>query len=549
MACDTFTWIDGITYTSNDTSATYTIPNAGGCDSIITLNLSINQVTYGIDTIVSCNNYTWNGVTYTTSNNTAIYTLTNSIGCDSVVTLNLTITTPAPVMDTHIACGSFTWTNGVTYTSNNTTALDTLMGSQGCDSVIQLNLTIGENYSVDSIVACSSYTWIDGNTYYSNNNTATHTLVGGNNNGCDSVVTLNLTVNGSSSTDVIASCGAYTWIDGNTYTSSNNTATHTYTNSLGCDSVVTLNLTINGTTYGTETVSACDTYTWNGITYTSSNNTATDTLVNAYGCDSIITLDLTILQSTTATDVISSCDPITWLDGNTYSSNNNTATHTITNTAGCDSVITLDFTLLQSTTGTDVVSSCSEITWIDGNVYSATTSGPTFTIPNAAGCDSVVTLDFTLLEVDTAVIRNYLTLTAQATNATYQWIDCDNGVLAGVTGADFTATVNGNYQVEVTQNGCVDTSACFAINNVSIQESELIGISLYPNPTSDVLNIDKGSNTSLEITITNSAGATVYQSNTQNQITTVNMAQMAAGMYVVTLKNEKGQKVERVVKR
>ena len=86
-------------------------------------------------------------------------------------------------------------------------------------------------------------------------------------------------------------------------------------------------------------------------------------------------------------------------------------------------------------------------------------------------------------------------------------------------------------------------SSCFACSTA------LLWISLYPNPTSDVLNIDKGSNASLEITITNSAGAIVHQSNTQNQITTINMAQMATGMYVVTLKNELGLKVERVVKR
>jgi hypothetical protein len=168
---------------------------------------------------------------------------------------------------------------------------------------------------------------------------------------------------------------------------------------------------------------------------------------------------------------------------------------------------------------------------------------------NAAGCDSVVTLDFTLLEVDAAVTRNYLTLTAQASNATYQWIDCVNGLITGETNASFTATVNGSYQVEITQNGCVDTSACFTITNVGIQESELLGISLYPNPTSDVLHIDKGSNTLLEITITNSAGSIVYQSISKSQITTINMSKMATGIYVVTMKNELGLKVEKVVKR
>ncbi len=339
---------------------------------------------------------------------------------------------------------------------------------------------------------------MDGNTYYSDNNAAIHTIPGGNSNGCDSVVTLNLTVNGTHDVDVISSCSSYTWIDGITYTSNNNTATYSTTNSLGCDSVMTLDLTILQPSSGTETVSACDSYTWNGIIYTSNNTTALDTLVNSMGCDSIVTLNLTIMNSSSFMDEISSCNPITWIDGITYDQS---------------------------------------------------TNSPSFTIPNNQGCDSVVTLDFTLLEVDTSVTRNYLTLTAQATSATYQWVDCDNGRITGETNASFTATQNGNYQVEITQNGCVDSSACYAITNVGIGEPELIGVRLYPNPTSDVLHIDKGSNKSLEITITNSAGATVHQSTSKKQITTIDMAKMASGMYVVTLKNELGLKVEKVVKR
>ena len=43
--------------------------------------------------IVACDEFVWNcdGNTYTTSNNTATYTYTNAAGCDSIVTLDLTI--------------------------------------------------------------------------------------------------------------------------------------------------------------------------------------------------------------------------------------------------------------------------------------------------------------------------------------------------------------------------------------------------------------------------------------------------------------------------
>ena len=54
---------------------------------------------------------------------------------------------------------------------------------------------------------------------------------------------------------------------------------------------------------------------------------------------SINSIDLT-------TDIVTACDSYTWIDGNTYSSSNNTATFTSTNAAGCDSIITLDLTIV-----------------------------------------------------------------------------------------------------------------------------------------------------------------------------------------------------------
>ena len=148
-----------------------------------------------------------------------------------------------------------------------------------------------------------------------------------------SLESLDLIINNSNTgVDAQEHCDTYTWIDGNTYTSSNNTATFTLTNAVGCDSVVTLDLTINNSNTGVDVQEHCDTYTWiDGNTYTSSNNTATFTLTNAVGCDSVVTLDLTINNSNTGVDVQEHCDTYTWIDGNTYTSSNNTATFTLTN--------------------------------------------------------------------------------------------------------------------------------------------------------------------------------------------------------------------------
>ena len=43
-ACNSYTWIDGITYTANNTTATYLLSNSNGGDSLVTLNLTINTL-------------------------------------------------------------------------------------------------------------------------------------------------------------------------------------------------------------------------------------------------------------------------------------------------------------------------------------------------------------------------------------------------------------------------------------------------------------------------------------------------------------------------
>jgi len=67
-----------------------------GCASatVNVTTLSSCTPTSSTETVSACGSYTWNGTTYTTSNNTATWVTTNAGGCDSTITLNLTITAP-----------------------------------------------------------------------------------------------------------------------------------------------------------------------------------------------------------------------------------------------------------------------------------------------------------------------------------------------------------------------------------------------------------------------------------------------------------------------
>ena len=380
--------------------------------------------------------------------------------------------------------------------------------------------------------------------------------------------TFNLTSNGSydifiqklsqcapsNGIDTKVACDSYTWpLNSTTYTSSTNTPTVTLTNAANCDSVVTLDLIITNSTAGTDTQTACDSFLWiDGNAYTISNNTATHTLTNAAGCDSVVTLDLIITNSTAGTDTQTACDSFLWIDGNAYTASNNTATHTLTNAANCDSVVTLDLIITNSTAGTDIQSACDSYLWIDGNTYTVSNNSATHTLTNAAGCDSVVTLNLTINTVDSSVTQNGIILTADAAGAGYQWLDCDNSfsIISGETNQSFTTTANGNFAVEITLNGCVDTSACYSVTSVGIIENSFgNGLLIYPNPTGGNFSIDLGSNyQTVTITMTDVNGKVIL-SKTYNESQLLNLKlEEPAGVYLLIIESKDKKAVIRLVK-
>ncbi len=97
-------------------------------------------------------------------------------------------------------------------------------------------------------------------------------------------------------------------------------------------------------------------------------------------------------------------------------------------------------------------------------------------------------------DLDTTISRIGNTLVAQETNVTYKWVDCDNGykLIAGEASPAFTPTKNGNYAVILTHTNCADTSSCYAIMTVGVNESVLPHLRVYPNPTPGALTIEFG---------------------------------------------------------
>jgi hypothetical protein len=300
----------------------------------------------------------------------------------------------------------------------------------------------------------------------------------------------------------------------------------------------TATVTIKHSTTSTDVKSACDNYTWiDGLTYTSDNNTATYVLPNAAGCDSTVTLNLTIKNSTTGTDVQSACDSYTWIDGLTYTSSNNAATHVLTNAAGCDSTVTLNLTIKNSSASTDAQTACRSFTWIDGLTYTSSNNTATMLFTNAAGCDSTVTLDLTINTVDVSTTVNGVLITANANGASYLWLDCDNQTtIAGEIGQSFTAIANGNYAAIVTENSCTDTSACVNISTVGLTEvASNNNLILSPNPTSGYVSITQTGtfNNTIVRLMTIDGKASVIEGNFTGNKCSFDMSDYAAGIYFI----------------
>ena len=88
-----YTW-NGLTFTSTESQTATLTSSVTGCDSVVTLNLTVASISTSESNITICNTelpYTWNGLIFaSTDSQTA--TLTSVVtGCDSLATLNLRV--------------------------------------------------------------------------------------------------------------------------------------------------------------------------------------------------------------------------------------------------------------------------------------------------------------------------------------------------------------------------------------------------------------------------------------------------------------------------
>ncbi len=273
-----------------------------------------------------------------------------------------------------------------------------LKNQTGCDSLIQvLNLEVSDTLLVEiDKTACDEFQWHGFNLTES----ATYVHISTNSNGCDSVEVLNLTIHHSSITQLSqTSCDSLAW-HGKTYYDTGIYQYKTQTIA-GCDSTIILNLKINKSDNTALSQSACDSYTWNGNTYTQSG-TYTYQTINSEGCDSIVSLQLIITDHIERSDTINICEGDSIEIFGNWVSEEGEITETFTSAAGCDSIMTYKIMIDELPEGGIAAKICEgDSIFLYQHWYSQAGS---YTVKkaNTAGCDSLMNINITMLPVKTS---------------------------------------------------------------------------------------------------------------------------------------------------
>jgi hypothetical protein len=171
----------------------------------------------------------------------------------------------------------------------------------------------------------------------------------------------------------------------------------------------------------------------------------------------------------------------------------------------------------------------------------------TWTYTDGNGNASTQTQNVNINTINSGVTATGNVLTANA-GATYQWLDCVNGnaIIAGETNQSYTPVITGNYAVELTQNGCIDTSACFLVDYTGIENLTSTNLLVYPNPSMDGhFSIQfEGSITAIELF--DIAGRSILIPYSLDK-GTINASELESGKYLIRIFSNKSVFNEQLV--
>lgn len=124
------------------------------------------------------------------------------------------------------------------------------------------------------------------------------------------------------------------------------------------------------------------------------------------------------------------------------------------------------------------------------NNASAANSGQyTFTTIDSDGCEGTLNLAVEVIEINPNIIQEGLNLTALQQGAQYQWLNCTDAfsTITNAQGQNLLNPGSGSFAVEITLQGCVDTSDCQIITDLlDLSSNDHL---IYPNPANDWISL------------------------------------------------------------
>ena len=247
IVCDNqfpFDW-NGLSITQEGSVSVTLNSVVTGCDSTVTLNVQVNPTFNATENIVVCSNafpFEWNGITISDFFETPSVNFVSEVtGCDSIVTLNISVNPILFAFDTITICENelpFNW-NGLSLTESGTESVLLSSALTGCDSTITLNLLVNAipTSTTDTLVCGSQLPFIWNG--LSINEFGSWEFVSPSTNGCDSIANL-IVSDGQLAAPMVSSNGPvscpkdlvlfeisdenpnaiYQWVGPNNYTSS-----------------------------------------------------------------------------------------------------------------------------------------------------------------------------------------------------------------------------------------------------------------------------------------------------------------------------------------
>ena len=226
-----------------------------------------------------------------------------------------------------------------------------------------------------------------------------------------------------------------------------------------------ISFTTPPTTYSTITTSICNgnTYILGANAYTTSG-TYNAILVNYLGGDSNVTLNLTVLNTSSKTINANICQGGSYFVGSTSYNTTGSYTNYLTNYHGCDSIVYLNLIVNPISSFTITTSICQGSSYsVGGNSYNSTGTFITH-LTNHFGCDSAVNLNLTVKPTSTKTINATICQGSSYTVGSNNYNTTGTFVnhLTNYTGCDSAVTLN--LTVKPTSTKTINGSICQGSN-------------------------------------------------------------------------------------